>query len=299
LPITPALSQLAELAAPPPSELEPAECTSLLEYLSRIPDPRARRGIRHTWCSLLAIAAVAVLTGARSFTAVAEWAADAPQQVLALLGVRRDPLTGRLRSPHEATVRRALTAVDADALDAAVSSWITARMNTGTTATGRRPIRAVAVDGKTLRGARRRHLATLNNNDDGTDGTDGTDAVHLLAAIDHTSGAVLAQTDVHGKTNEITRFRPLLHDVDLAGHVVTADALHIQRDHATFLVTEKNAHDLLIVKRNQPSLHRQLTKLPWRQVAIHHRSKDRGHGREERRTLKVVSVKRSSASRPT
>ncbi|WP_433345824.1 transposase family protein [Microtetraspora malaysiensis] len=63
-------------------------------------------------CSLLAIAAVAVLTGARSFTAVAEWAADAPQQVLALLGVRRDPLTGRYRPPHEATVRRALTAVD-------------------------------------------------------------------------------------------------------------------------------------------------------------------------------------------
>lgn len=67
--------------------------------------------------------------------------------------------------------------------------------------------------------------------------------------------------------------------------------MHTQRDHATFLVTEKNAHFLLIVKRNQPSLHRQLTKLPWRQVDIHHRSKDRGHGREERRTLKVVSVK--------
>ncbi|MFJ2028584.1 hypothetical protein [Streptosporangium sp. NPDC087985] len=55
-----------------------------------------------------------------------------------------------------------------------------------------------------------------------TGNTDGTDLVHLLAAIDHTTGVVLAQTDVHGTTNEITRFRPLLHDVDLAGHVVTA-----------------------------------------------------------------------------
>src|SRR4051812_45226269 len=113
LPITPAVSQLAELAAAPP-QLETTGCMDLLDHLSRRPDPRARRGIRHGWCSLLAIAAVAVLAGARSFTAVAEWAADAPQQVLAVLGVRRDPVTGRCRPPHEATLRRALTVVDAD-----------------------------------------------------------------------------------------------------------------------------------------------------------------------------------------
>jgi len=48
--------------------------------------------------------------------------------------------------------------------------------------------------------------------------------VHLLAAMDHTSRAVLAQTEVDGKTNEITRFRPLLDRLDLTGTVVTADA---------------------------------------------------------------------------
>nr|WP_285704810.1 transposase family protein [Microtetraspora sp. NBRC 16547] len=158
--------------------------------MSRIPDPRAHRGIRHTWCSLLAIAAVTVLTGARSFTAVAEWAADAPQQVLALLGVRRDPLSGHYRPPHEATVRRALTAVNADELDTAVSAWITARTTTGAAASTRRPIQAVAVDGKSLRGARRRHLTTPNGHAGDTGNTDGTDLVHLLAAIDHTTGVV-------------------------------------------------------------------------------------------------------------
>lgn len=270
-PIFPALSQLADLTEDI-ATLPAMDCVSLLDHLAAVPDPRQRRGIRHAWRTLLAIAAVAVAAGARSLTAVAEWTADAPEQVLALLGVRRDPLTGDFHIPHEATIRRALAIVDADALDAAVCSWITARILTGGVAGT--PRRAFAVDGKTLRGAR----------------SGGGEAVHLLSAVDHATGAVVAQTDVDGKTNEITRFRPLLDSVDLTGCVITADALHTQRDHAQFLVGEKNAHYLLIVKKNQPNQYRQLTALPWRQVEIGHRSKDRGHGREERRTVKVVSV---------
>ena len=68
-----------------------------------------------------------------------------------------------------------------------------------------------------------------------------------------------------GKTNEITRFAPLLEPLDLAGCVITADALHTQREHAEFLVTGKNAHYILVVKKNQPSLYAQLKNLPWRQ----------------------------------
>jgi hypothetical protein len=76
--------------------------------------------------------------------------------------------------------------------------------------------------------------------------------VHLLAAMDHTSHAVLAQTDVDHTTNEITQFRPLLERLDLAGWVVTADALHTQHEHADWLVTHKHAAYLLVVKANQP-----------------------------------------------
>ncbi|HEV8648845.1 MAG TPA: ISAs1 family transposase [Actinomycetes bacterium] len=78
--------------------------------------------------------------------------------------------------------------------------------------------------------------------------------VHLLAAMDHTTRAVLAQTDVDGTTNEITRFRPLLDRLDLTGTVITADALHTQREHADWLIIAKHAAYLLVVKRNQPSL---------------------------------------------
>jgi hypothetical protein len=68
------------------------------------------------------------------------------------------------------------------------------------------------------------------------------------------------------ETNEITRFQPLLADLDLAEAVVTADALHTQRDHAVFLVEEKKAHYILIAKDNQPSLRAQLKNLPWRGI---------------------------------
>jgi predicted transposase YbfD/YdcC len=45
-----------------------------------------------------------------------------------------------------------------------------------------------------------------------------------------------------------------------------------------------------LVKRNQPGLHAQLAALPWRQVPVAHQARDRGHGRTERRTLKVTAV---------
>jgi predicted transposase YbfD/YdcC len=98
--------------------------------------------------------------------------------------------------------------------------------------------RAVAVDGKTLGGS----------------GRHGHAQVHLLAVMDHTSCAVLGQTDVDHTTNEIARFRPLLDGLDLAGRVITADALHTHRDHADWLVTAKHAAAyVLIVKTNHPT----------------------------------------------
>jgi predicted transposase YbfD/YdcC len=108
--------------------------------------------------------------------------------------------------------------------------------------------------------------------------------------MDHTTRAVLGQTDVDGTTNEIARFRPLLEGLDLAGRVVTADALHSQREHADWLVTVKHAAYVLIVKANQPALHHQLSTLPWREVPIVDQTRDRGHARVELRRLQVTTV---------
>jgi predicted transposase YbfD/YdcC len=168
--------------------------------------------------------------------------------------------------------------MDAGAFDAAVGSWLARRLQAVGQRPGRSPRarRALAVDGKAVRGTR--HASS-----------DGQ-AAHLLAAADQQAGAVLAQASIDGKTNEITAFAPLLEPLDLAGAVITADALHTQREHAQFLVTGKKAHYILVVKKNQPGLHAQLRTLPWRNIPVIDSQRDRGHGRQEHRTLKAATV---------
>jgi predicted transposase YbfD/YdcC len=276
-PIIPALEQLQDLPAADRAALA-GQCPGLAVHLARVPDPRDRRGVRHTLTSLLLAAVAAVLAGARSFTEVSEWAADAPPPVLAVLGIRYDPLARRFQPPGEAAIRRVLEAVDAAALEAAAGSWLAARLQASRLppGPGRPERRAVAVDGKAVRGTR--HASG-----------DGQ-ARHLLAAADPQAGVVLAQAEVGGKTNEITAFAPLLEPLDLAGAVVTADAMHAQREHAQFLVSQKNAHYILAVKNNQPTLYAQLAGLPWRQVPAGFDARGKGHGRAEWRTLKVTAV---------
>ena len=165
---------------------------------------------------------------------------------------------------------------DASALDAAVGSWLGARLRAADQGHGLRQRRALAVDGKAVRGTR-------HSSSDGQ-------AVHLLGVIDQQARAVLAQAAVDGKTNEITQFAPLLEDLDITGAVITADALHTQRQHAKFLVSDKKAHYILVVKKNQPTLYAQVKNLPWRYIPAGCKQRDRGHGREEHRTLKAAAV---------
>jgi hypothetical protein len=103
--------------------------------------------------------------------------------------------------------------------------------------------------------------------------------VHLLAAMDHQRRTVLAQRQVGGAPEEVPAFAPLLAPLDLTGVVVTADALQTHPDAAEFLVTGKQAHDLLVVKGNQPTLLDRCARLPWHRVPVADRTRDRGHGR--------------------
>ena len=244
------------------ASLNPDQVADLREYLTRVPDPRKRRGLRHPLGSVLALAAAAVAAGAQSFTAIGEWAADAPQRVLARLGTRFDPHRDRHVPPDEATIRRVLCDIDGDDLDAAISSWIAATADTPA---------GLAVDGKSLRGTFAR--------------TGGAGA-HLLSALTHRNGTVLTQRQVTTGTSEISWIQPLLATLDLTGVVVTADALHTTRALARYLA-RREAHYVFTVKANQHRLHARLAALPW-PAASHHTSTGIGHGRLEQRTIEVL-----------
>lgn len=259
-------------AAVDQSQVPPQELASVpddvLAVLASVVDPRSRRGVRHRCAAVLGIAVCAVLAGAKSYLAIAEWAHDLTPTVRARLGLGRS-------APSESTIRRVLQRVDAEQLDLAVCSWLAAR--TASAPDGAVDgVRVIAVDGKSARGARCRSEPDSR-------------AVHLLAAFDTVSGAVLGQSVVDGKTNEISAFAPLLDRIDIAGAIVTADALHTQRGHVDYL-TGRGAHYLLTVKANQPTLLRQLRELPWADVPVADQTSDKGHGRSETRTVKLTAV---------
>ncbi|QNK82073.1 ISAs1 family transposase [Nakamurella sp. PAMC28650] len=237
----------------------PTAPAALLRALRSVPDPRSARGRRHGLSTILAVAACAVIAGARSFVAIAEWAADTAPAVLAKLGVSSE-------RPCESTIRRTLNRINADGLDVIVGTWA------AVVATASKTFQVIAVDGKSVRGS----------------AVAGGRCRHLLSALTHTAGLVLGQLDVDVKTNEIPMFAELLDNIELLGALVTADAMHCQKIHAKYLVEQRGAHYLLTVKGNQPTLRRRLAQLPWNDVDVTDTQKDRGHGRIEKRTLKVT-----------
>jgi predicted transposase YbfD/YdcC len=206
--------------------------------------------------ALIAVAVCAVVTGARGFTPIGEWARGA---ALSRLGLERGEV-------DESTLRRLFAPLDACHLDAVLGSWAAARTSL---LAGRR---VIAIDGKTVQGAR----------------GGSSQAPHLVAALAHGSGAVLGQVTVREKSNEIPAAGELLTSLDLDGVVITMEAMHTQHDTAT-LVPEAGGNYVLTVKANQQSLSAQLTSLPWTSVPAVTKT-DRGHGRRAARTIKVVDV---------
>jgi predicted transposase YbfD/YdcC len=261
-----ALADAATAAGVPARPLSTRESISLLEALAAVPDPRQRRGCRYSLQSVLVLALSAILAGARSYAAIADWAAVAEQQVR----VCADP-------PHASTFRRLLSRLDPVALQAALTGWVLTRRDAaaqgraaGDPVAERRHVRAA--DGKTLRGTRT---------------PDGVQ-VKVFGVYEHASHLVLTQTTV-ADGDEIAAFTAALTTLpDLHGVVVTADALHCQREHATWLHA-RGGHYLVTVKANQPTLRRALAALPWAQVPGSRR-RQAGHGRAESRSVKVIDL---------
>jgi predicted transposase YbfD/YdcC len=263
------------------------------QRLEALPDPRSPQGRIYPLACLIAIAVCAfTAAGNDRFTAVGQWIKRASQADLARLRAPWDPMAGRYRAPDEKTIRVVLDRLDPRALARALLGPRGRRRPAGPPAASvrryrarraaqlaktltRDRLRAVAVDGKTSRGARR---------------ADGT-RVHLLGAAEH-GGRLLDHIEVGVKHNETSHFTELLGPLDLDGAVGTFDALHTVRANLTWLVKDKNAHYIAVVKRNQPLLHARVRALPWRQVPAGSVTRDTGHGRIETRTLKTAHVSR-------
>jgi predicted transposase YbfD/YdcC len=263
------------------------------QRLEALPDPRSPQGRIYPLACLIAIAVCAfTAAGNDRFTAVGQWIRRAGQADLARLRAPWDPIAGRYRAPDEKTIRVVLDRLDPRALTrallgprprrnrgrgglapASVRGYHARRAAQQARALARDRLRAVAVDGKTSRGARR---------------PDGT-RVHLLGVAEH-GGRLLDHLEVDVKHNETSHFTELLAPLDLDGAVVTFDALHTVRANLDWLAGEKKAQYIAVVKKNQPLLHARIRALPWPEVPAGSTARCTGHGRIETRTLKAAHV---------
>ena len=240
---------------------------ALISNFAQIEDPRCDWRVEHKLLDILVIAVCAVIGEAESF------------EDIALYGRCKRDWLGRLLElpggiPSHDTFRRVPMLIDPERFERCFLDWVRSVFRPDAGAP-----RQIAIDGKTIRGARTRDTSA---------GGRWSAAPHLVAAFDHGSGAVLGQLAVTAKSNEIPAVRTLLAGFDLAGVVVTVDAMHTQTDTAQ-LITEAGGDYVFTAKRNQPRLYTACKALPWRDVPAR-RVTSNGHGRRGTRTIKVVTA---------
>ena len=196
---------------------------SLVEVLASVPDPRSRKGRIHPLSAILSLTVVAILAGAKSLEAMAQFGRDHGPPLAHALGFTRG------KTPSKSALSKLFRRLDIDAFEDALSRWLLGRQQPGW--------EAVAVDGKTLKGSAEGEAP----------------GVHLLTAYVPAAAAVLRQVRVDAKTNEHKAALQLLGVLPLRGKVVTGDAMFTHRDVAQ-AVRDGGGDYLLIVKDNQPEL---------------------------------------------
>ena len=265
----------------------------LYARLCLLPDYRKPKGVRHKLAAVLLVCAAAQLCGATGPREIYEWARDLDDEARTRLHCRRQPMSGHLVVPSESTIQRTLRRVDREAFDRIVNETMCdqvmrrratptkdedqqddaeqeqkrASRATADDEHGPAP-RCLAIDGKSLRGALQ---------EDGR-------LVHLLSVLTHTERVVIGQEEVDHKTNEIKHFEPLLTPLDLTGMLVTADALHTQREHAKYLF-KRGADYLFYADNNQPRLLFAIESVPEEDWSEAYTETGKGHGRIETRTI--------------
>jgi hypothetical protein len=201
-----------------------AAAISLLEALASVPDPRDRRGCRHPLTAILSLTVLAMLTGCKTYEAIAQFGRDKGFALAHALGFRRG------KTPCKSTLSELFRDIDIAAFEAALSRWIASRLPQDEEL-------VVSLDGKCLRGSR--------------DGE--VPGQHLVAAYAPHAQAVLAQVRVDTKTNEHKAALQLLGLLPLAGRIFVGDAMFCQRDVCAAIIAGGGDY-LFFVKDNQPSL---------------------------------------------
>ena len=213
------------------------ESCHLLDILAEVPDPRHKKGKRYPLVSILALIIIGLMSNHKGYTSIATWARNQPELTKAL-GFKSP------KTPCAATIHNLLKRLDVVCLEACLTKWVFSKLES-LQVLKTNGLEGVAIDGKELCGSENPQTGYRT---------------HLLSAVCHELGVTLAQCAVSGKTNEIPVSKELLKAFDVAGKVVTTDALLTQRSFSQE-VLEHQADYALPVKENHKQMYEDIHQL--------------------------------------
>jgi predicted transposase YbfD/YdcC len=252
---------------------------SIGAYFESLSDPRHLRNRKHLLVDIAVIAVCGIVCGCDGPTAIHRWAKHRESWLALNLALPNG-------IPSRDCIRRLLMVLKPEAFQRCFQAWIADAIPRHAGPSGR----LVAIDGKTNRGSH--------------DNAKDLGALHLVSAWASEEGIALGQVATEAKSNEITAIPLLLEQIDLAGTLITIDALGCQKKIVKQIVTG-GGDCVIAVKDNQPKLlaaiqthcfahlERDLSDLQYR----YHETRDEGNGRIDEQAYHLTKVPRDFARR--
>jgi predicted transposase YbfD/YdcC len=237
---------------------------NIRERLSVIPDYRHPSYIGHKLSDILIIVMVAVLCGLDQLCDIVLFAKERAD-----FFDRHFSIT---KIPSKPTFSRVLNFIKADAVSRVIVNIMKEQVkDIGS---------IIAFDGKAIRSTSEKGKPHS--------------ALQILTAYMVESGVVLAQESIHEKTNEIPVLRNMLDYAGIKGKIVTADAMHCQKDTCTKIVDNEHKGDYVFgLKENQKTLYEDVDLFFGDQINNDnietHKEIEKSHGRTEQRTCRKTS----------
>lgn len=204
---------------------------NLLHSLNTLDDPRSRKSQQYPMAATIALIWCGLLAGQVSLRGIARWARAQPEELMRHLGF------ARRTTPSANSLANVLKVVCADQLQQAINQWLANRRNDIASASSATVVKALALDGKTLR----RSKSNVGQ------------ALQVLSLATHQHGQTIAAEPIPDGKSEITHARQFLEFLDLEGQVITADAAHCHRETCRQIV-DSGGDYLVSVKDNQRTL---------------------------------------------
>lgn len=245
----------SELSMPPVPQTP-----ALLDHFSSLSDPRQRWRVLYPLPEILLLVLCATLSGMEDFVEIRLWGDERLDFLRRFLPYERG-------LPAHDTLNDVINGLDADLFKTCFANWVEALRD--------RAPDIIAIDGKT---SRRSHARGK-----------GREPLHLVSAWAARQRLVLGQEAVDAKSNEIVAIPLLLERLELAGALVTIDAMGTQIEIADKIVARGGDY-VLALKANRPALHQDVAAFfddaPADMLQPEHKTTDGDHGRiEERRHI--------------